>query len=110
MSIFVQSAAASLNCFAAKARQTKVSLVRAVTMAPNEYSHLSHPSLRAAKGHLARLGEVPLAVPALPRVVPPAICSSLAREYPRARIKRALNDRPVRMSAKQAVTAVGPDD
>jgi hypothetical protein len=107
MNIFVLTANVSLNCFAARARQTKVSLVLAVTMAPNGYSHLS---LRAAKGHLPRLGEVPPAVRALLQVVPPAICSPLVRDYSRSRIKRALTDRPVRVSAKQAVTSVSPDD
>jgi hypothetical protein len=110
MNIFVLTANVSLNCFAARARQTKVSLVLAVTMAPNGYSHLSHLSLRAAKGHLPRLGEVPPAVRALLQVVPPAICSPLVRDYSRSRIKRALTDRPVRVSAKQAVTSVSPDD
>lgn len=81
MNIFVLLASASLNCFAAKIRQTKMSLVRAVTMAPNEYSPVSHLSLRAAKGHLARLGEVPLVARALLQVVIAAICSSLTSNY-----------------------------
>ena len=78
MNIFVLIATLSLNCFATKARQTKVPLALAVTMALNEYSPLSPLFLKAVKGHLPRLGEVLLVVHALPQAVPAAKCSSLA--------------------------------
>jgi len=79
MNIFVLSATLSLNYFATKARQKKVSLARAATMVLNEYSPLSPLFLKAVKGHLPRLGEVPLVAHALPQAVVPAKCSSLAR-------------------------------
>jgi hypothetical protein len=66
MSIVVLTAILSLNCFASKARQTKMPLARAVTMALNEYSPLLPLFLKAVKGHLPRLGEVPLVAHALP--------------------------------------------
>jgi hypothetical protein len=80
MSIFVLIATLSLNYFATKAKQTKVSLARAVTMALNEYSPLSPLFLKAVKGHLPRLEEVPLVAHALPQAVTPAKCSSLNKK------------------------------
>jgi hypothetical protein len=79
MNIFVLIAALSLNYFVSKARQMKMPLALAVTTALNEYSPLSPLFLKAVKGHLPRLEEVPLVAHALPQVVPPARCSSLAR-------------------------------
>jgi hypothetical protein len=40
------------------------------------------------KGHLPRLGEVPLVAHALPQVVPPAKYSSLSEKLQRVQIKR----------------------
>jgi hypothetical protein len=79
MSIVVLSATLSLNYFANKAKQMKTPLARAVTIALNEYSPLSPLFLKAVKGHLPRLEEVPLVAHALPQAVPPAKHSSLAR-------------------------------
>ncbi len=79
MSIFVLIATLSLNYFATKAKQTKVSLARAVAMALSEYSPLSPLFLKAVKGHLPRLEEPLLVAHALPQVVPAAKCSSLTR-------------------------------
>jgi len=87
MNIFVLSATLSLNYFATKARQTKVSLALAVTMALNEYSPLAPLFLRAVKGYLPRLGEVPLVARALPQVVPVAKCSSLTRNHQEPKLK-----------------------
>ena len=77
MNMFVLPAALSLNYFAIKTEQTKVSLAPAVTMVQNEYSPLSPLFLKAVKGHLPRLGEVPLVAHALPQVVTPAKYSPL---------------------------------
>jgi hypothetical protein len=77
MNIFVRIVTLSLNYFATKARQTKVPLALAVTMALNEYSPLLPLFLKAVKGHLPRLGEAPLVAHALPQVVTPAKCSFL---------------------------------
>lgn len=87
MNIFVRIATLSLNYFATKARQTKVSLALAVTMALNEYSPLSPLFLKAVKGHLPRLEEPPLVAHALPQVVVPAKCSSLTRNYQEPKLR-----------------------
>jgi hypothetical protein len=87
MNIFVLIAPLSLNCFATKAKQTKVPLAPAVTIALNEYSLLSPLFLKAVKGPLPRLGEVPLVAHALPQVVPPAKYSPSEKPQ-RAQIKR----------------------
>jgi len=79
MNIFALIVTLSLNCFALKAKQAKMPLAPAVTTALNEYSPLSPLFLKAVKGHLPRLGEVPLAARALPQVVPPAKYSPSAR-------------------------------
>ena len=78
MNIFVPIVALSLNYFAIKTEQTKVSLAPAVTMVQNEYSPLSPPFPKAVKGHLPRLGEVPLVAHVLPQVVTPAKYSPLS--------------------------------
>jgi hypothetical protein len=104
MSIFVLIATLSLNYFASKAKQTKVPLALAVTMALNECSPLSPLFLKAVKGHLPRLGEVPLVAHALPQAVLPAKHSSLSEKLPRAQIKRTLNDRPVKINAEHVIT------
>jgi hypothetical protein len=88
MNIFALIAILSLNCFADKAKQTKVPPVPAVTMALNEYSPLAPLFLRAVKGHLPRSREVPLVVRALPQVVVPAKCSFFREKLPRVQIKR----------------------
>jgi len=75
MNTFALIATISLNCFASKPKQTKTPLAPAVTMAQNEYSPLSPLFLKAVKGHLPRLGEVPVAH-ALPQVATPARYSS----------------------------------
>jgi len=80
MNIFALIVTLSLNCFANKAKQTKEPLALAVTMALNEYSPLAPLFLRAVKGHLPLLGEIPLVAHALPQVVVPAKCSFLRRE------------------------------
>ena len=110
MNIFALIATLSLNCFATKAKQTKTPLAPAVTMALNEYSPLSPLFLKAVKGHLPRLGEVPLVAHALPQVVPPAKYSSLSEKPQRAQIKRALNDRPVKINARHVIILVSRDD
>ena len=79
MNIFVLIVALSLNYFATKPKQTKTPLAPAVTMALNEYSPLSPLFLKAVKGHLPRLGEVPPVAHALPQVVVAAECNSPAR-------------------------------
>jgi hypothetical protein len=79
MSIVVLPATSNLNCFANKAEQMKMPLARAVAMALNEYSPLSPLFLKAVKGHLPRLGEVPPVAHALPQVVVAAECNSPAR-------------------------------
>ncbi len=79
MNIFALIVTLSLNCFATKAKQMKTPLALAVTMALNEYSPLAPLFLRAVKGHLPQLEEVPLVAHALPQAVVPAKCSSLAR-------------------------------
>jgi len=84
MSIVVLNATLSLNYFATKAKQTKVSLALAVTMALNGYSPLSPLFLKAVKGHLSRLEEVPLVAHALPQAVPAAKHSSLNGKLQRA--------------------------
>jgi hypothetical protein len=110
MSIFVLIATISLNCFATKPKQTKTPLAPAVTMALNEYSPLSPLFLKAVKGHLSRLGEVPLVAHALPQVVTPAKYSSLSEKLQRAQIKRTLNDRAVKIKLKHVTTLVIRDD
>jgi hypothetical protein len=110
MNIFALIATLSLNCFATKPNQTKVPLAPAVTIALNEYSPLSPVNLKAVKGHLPRLGEVPLAAHALPRVVPPAKHSPFSEKLRRAKIKRTLNERPVKLDAKYIIILVSPDD
>jgi hypothetical protein len=104
MSIVVLSATLNLNCFATKTKQTKMPLALAVIMALNEYSPLSPLFLKAVKVHLPRLEEVPLVARALPQAVPAAKHSSLSGKLPRVRIKRTLNDRPVRINAKYVIT------
>ena len=110
MNIFVPIVTLSLNYFATKPEQTKVPLALAVTMAQNEYYPLSPPFLKAVKGHLPRLGEVPLVAHALPKVVTPAKYSSLSEKLQRAQIKRTLNDRPVKINLKHVITLVSRDD
>jgi len=88
MNIFALIATISLSCFVTKTKQTETSLAPAVTMAQNGYSPLSPLFLKAVKGHLPRLGEVPLVAHALPQVVTPAKCSSLSEKLQRAQIKR----------------------
>jgi len=61
-------------------------LAPAVTMALNEYFPLAPLFLRAAKGHLPQLGEVPLAAHALPQAVVPAKHSSCSKELQKAPI------------------------
>jgi hypothetical protein len=87
MNIFALIANLSLNYFATKAKPMKVPLVPAVAMALNGYSPLSLHFPKALKEHLPRLGEVPLAVHALPQVVTPAKYSSLRQETERAQTK-----------------------
>jgi hypothetical protein len=106
MNIVVLNATLSLNYFANKARQTKASLVPAVTMALNEYSPLSPLFLKAMKGHLPRLEEVPLVARALPQAVPAAKHSSLSGKLQRAQIKRTLNDQPVKINARHVIALV----
>jgi hypothetical protein len=110
MSIVVLSATLSLNCFATKAKQTKMPLALAVTMALNEYSPLSPLFLKAVKGHLPRLEGVPLVAHALPQAVPAAKHSSLSGKLQRAQIKRTLNDPPVKMNDEHVITLVSRDD
>jgi hypothetical protein len=110
MSIVVLSATLSLNCFATKAKQTNTPLAPAVTMALHEYSPLSPLFLKAVKGHLPRLEEVPLVAHALPQAVPPAKHSFLSEKLQRAQIKRTLNDWPVKINARHVVTLVSRDD
>jgi len=76
MNIFVLIASLSLNCFVSKDRQTKTSLAHAVTIELNGYSLLLLPFPKTLKECLTRLGELPPAVHALPRVVTPAKYSS----------------------------------
>jgi hypothetical protein len=112
MNIFVPIVTLSLNYFATKAKRTKMPLALAVTMALHEYSPLSplRDKLGAVKGHLPRLGEVPLVAHALPQVVPPAKYSSLSEKLQRAQIKRTLNDRPVKINANHVITLVSRND
>jgi len=84
----------------------KVPLAPAVTMALNGYSPLSPLFLKAVKGHLPRLGEVPLVAHALPQVVTPARYNSLSKKPQRAQIKRTPNDRPVKINPKHVITLV----
>jgi hypothetical protein len=106
MSIVVLSAILSLNCFGNKAKQMKTPLALAVIMALNEYSPLSPLFLKAMKGHLPRLEEVPLVAHALPQAVLPAKHSSLSGKLQRAQIKRTLNDPPVKINARHVITLV----
>ena len=87
MNIFVRIVTLSLNCFANKAKQTKVPLAPAVTMAQNEYYPLLPLFLKAVKGHLPRLGEVPPVAHALPQAVTPAKCSSLAIDCQKSKLR-----------------------
>ena len=87
MNILVPIVTSSLNCFATRPKQTKTPLALAVTMAQNEYYPLSPPFLKAVRGHLSRLGEVPLVAHALPQVVTPAKCSSLSEKLHKAQLK-----------------------
>jgi hypothetical protein len=109
MNIFALIAILSLNCFADKAKQTKMPPVPAVTMALNEYSPLAPLFLRAVKGHLPRSGEVPLVVHALPQVVVPAKCSFFRKKLQRVQIKKNTNDRPVKINPKHVITSVSRD-
>jgi len=77
MSIVALSATLSLNCFATKAKQTKMPLAPAVAMALREYSPLLPLFLKALKECLPRLGGAPLVAHALPQVATPAKYSSL---------------------------------
>jgi hypothetical protein len=72
MNIFALIVTSSLNCFATKAKQMKKPLAPAVTMALSAYSPLSPLLLKAVKGRLPRLEEVPLVAHAPPQVVTPA--------------------------------------
>jgi hypothetical protein len=110
MSIVVLSATLSLNCFATKAKQTKVSLALAVIMALNEYSPLLPLFLKAVKVHLPRLEEVPLVAHALPQAVPAAKHSSLSGKLQRAQIQRTLNDTPVEINTRHVITLVSRTD
>jgi hypothetical protein len=100
MNIFALIAILSLNYFAPKAKQMKTPpALAATTMTLNEYSPLSplRDKLGAVKGHLPRLGEVPLVAHALPQVVPLAKYSSLAGNYKELKLgERTLYDRPVK--------------
>jgi hypothetical protein len=109
MNIFALIVTLSLNYFAAKAKRTKMPLAPAVTMVLHEYSPLSLLFLKAVKGHLPRLGEVPLVAHALPQVVPPAKYSPSDKPQ-RAQIKITLNDQPVKINANHAITMVSRDD
>jgi hypothetical protein len=109
MNIFVPIVTLSLNYFATKAKRTKMPLALAVTMALHEYSPLSPLFLKAVKGHLPRLGEVPLVAHALPQVVPPAKYSP-SEKLQRAQIKRTLNDQPMKINANHVITLVSRDD
>jgi len=110
MNIFALLATLSLNYCATRPKQTKTPLAPAVKMAQNEYYPLLPPFLKAVRGHLSRLGEVPPVAHALPQAVTPAKCSSLSEKLQRARVKRTLNDRPVKINAKQVITLVSRDD
>ena len=88
MSIVVLNAASSLKCYAPKARPTKRSLARAVITKLNEYFPVSLLFLRAVKGRLPRLGEVPPAVHALPQVAPAATCSPFNNRLPRSQVRK----------------------
>jgi hypothetical protein len=79
MNTFALIVTLSLNYYASKAKQTKVLRALAVIMALNEYFPLVPLFLKMVKGHLPRLGEVPLVAPALPQVVIPAKYSPPAR-------------------------------
>ena len=92
MNTFALIATISLNCFASKPKQTKTPLAPAVTMAQNEYSPLSPLFLKAVKGHLSRLGEVPLVAHAPQQVVTPAKYSSLSENLQSTQINRTPND------------------
>jgi hypothetical protein len=106
MNIFALIATISLNCFATKTKQTKTPLAPAVTMVQNEYFPLSPLFLKAVKGHLPRLEEVPLVAHALPQVVTPAKYNSLSEKLHRVQVKRTPNDRPVKINPKHVVTLV----
>jgi len=110
MNIFVPIVTLSLNYFATRPKQTKTPLALAVTMAQNEYYPLSPPFLKAVRGHLSRLGAVPPVAHALQQAVTPARYSPLNKKLQRARVKRKLNDRPVKINAKQVTTLVSRDD
>jgi hypothetical protein len=110
MNFFVPIVTLSLNYFAIKPGQTKVPLAHAVTIAQNEYSPLLLLFLKAVKGRLPRLGEVPLVAHALPQVVTPAKYSSLIEKLQRAQIKRTLNGQPVKKKPKHVITLVSRDD
>jgi len=106
MNIFALIVTLSLNCFVTKTEQTKTPLALAVTMALNEYSPLAPLFLRAVKGHLPRLGGVPLVAHALPRVVTPARYNSLSKKPQRAQIKRIPNAQPVKINPEHVITLV----
>lgn len=76
MNIVALIAGLSLNYSATKDRQTKTPLAPAVIIALNGYYLLLLPFPKALKACLTRLGEIPLAVHALPQAVPPAKHSS----------------------------------
>ena len=88
MNIFVLTATLNLNCFANKAEQMRKPLARAVIRAVNEYSHLAPLFLRAVKGRLPRLAEVPPAVHALPQAAPAATCSPFNNRPPRSQVRK----------------------
>jgi len=90
MNIFAPIATLSLNCFDTKPNQMKVPLAPAVITASNGYSLHLPATLKAVKGHLPQLGEVPLAAHALQRVVPPAKHSSFSDKLQRAQIAGTL--------------------
>jgi hypothetical protein len=90
MNTFAPIATLGLNCFASKPNQIKTPLAPAVTTASNGYSLHSPVFLKAVKGHLPQLGEVPLAAHALPRVVPPAKHSSFSEKLQRTQITGTL--------------------
>lgn len=87
MNTFAPIATPSLNCFATKPNQMKALLAPGVTTASNGYSLPSHVFLKAVKKYLPQLGEVPPAVHALPRVVPPAKYNFFSGKRQRALIK-----------------------
>ena len=90
MNIFAPIATLNLNCFATKPNQTKAPLAPAVITASNGYSLHLPATLKAVKGHLSQLGEVPLAAHALQRVVLPVKHSSFSDKLQRAQIAGTL--------------------